>query len=86
MHKNRNQVDQEYEVVDKGMITNHTTYKYETPYKGPFVITQCFINGTVNLHCVLIKIRYNIHRINPYKYDTKVEDISSKNISEDVNK
>ena len=31
------------------MITNHTAYKYETPYKFPFVITQCFNNGAVNL-------------------------------------
>ena len=31
------------------MITNHTAYKYETPYKSPFVITQCFNNGAVNL-------------------------------------
>ena len=31
------------------MLTNHTAYKYETPYKGPFVITQCFTNGTVHL-------------------------------------
>ena len=31
------------------MITKHNAYKYETPYMVPFVITQCFTNGTVNL-------------------------------------
>ena len=36
-------------VGDNVMLTNHTEYKYETPYRGPFVITQCFTNGMVNL-------------------------------------
>ena len=66
------------------MITNHTAYKYETPYKDSFVITQCFINDTVNLQCGPKKIRYNICRIKTYKLDTKVEDISSKKMSDGV--
>ena len=24
------------------MLTKHTAYKYETPYMGPFLITQCY--------------------------------------------
>ena len=60
------------------MLTNKSEYKYETPYKSPFVITQCFINVMVNLKCGPTKNRYNICRINPYKSDTKVENISSK--------
>ena len=63
------------------MITNHTAYKYETPYKCPSVITQCFTNGTVTLQYGPTKIRYNIRQI---KSDTKVEDYSSKNTSDDV--
>ena len=51
---------------------------------GPFVITKYFSNGMANLQCGAIKIKYNICRINPYKSDTKVEDISSKNMSDDV--
>ena len=66
------------------MITNHTAYKYETPYKGLFVITQFFINITVNLQCGTTKNRYNIRRINPYKYDTKVEESNLKQLSDDV--
>ena len=31
------------------MLTKHTAYNYETPYKGPFVITRCFTNAMVNL-------------------------------------
>ena len=55
------------------------------PYTGPFMITQCFINDRVNLQCGQKKIRYNIRWIKPYKSDAKVEDISSKNMSGDVN-
>ena len=46
---------------------------------------QCFANGTVNLQCGAIQIKYNIRRINPYKYDTKVENASPNNVYEDVN-
>ena len=38
------------------MLTKHTAYKYETPYTGLFVVTQCFTNGTVNLQCGLKKL------------------------------
>ena len=66
------------------MITNHNAYNYETSIKVPFVITQCFTTGTVNLQCGPTKIRYNIRQIKPYKLDTKVEDIHSKNMSDYV--
>ena len=48
------------------MLTKHT----ETRYKGLFVITQCFTNGTVNLQYGATQIKYNIRRIKPCKYDT----------------
>ena len=66
------------------MLNNYTAYKYETPYKGPFVITQCFANGTVMLQCGAIKITYNIRRIKPYKSGTKVEDSNSINMYDAV--
>ena len=34
------------------MLNKYTGYKYETPYMGPFVITWCFNNGTVNFSIV----------------------------------
>ena len=46
---NKHRVDYDYKVGDKFILTNHTAYKYDTPYKGPFVITQCFTNVTLNL-------------------------------------
>ena len=81
IRKNRHRVDHNYKVIDNAIITKHTAYKYETPYTGPFFITQYFTNITVNLHCGTKKIRYNIRHIKPYKSDTKVEEISSKMIS-----
>ena len=60
------------------MLTNHTVYKYETPYKGPFLITHYFTNVTVNLQCGAVQIKYNTSRINPYKSDIKVDDYSQK--------
>ena len=51
---------------------------------GPFVITHCFTNVPVKLQFSATQITYNISRIKPYKSDTKVEDYSSKNMSNDV--
>ena len=84
IQENRHRVDYDYKFRDKAILTNHNEYKYDTPYKGPFVITQYFTNGTINLQCGPTKIRYNIRRIKLYKSDTKVEDIHSKNMSDDV--
>ena len=85
IYENRNRVYHDYNAVDKVMITDHVTYKYETSYKGTFAITWCFTNGTVNLQYGPIKIKHNIRRIKPYKYDTKVEDIEPKNMYDDIN-
>ena len=66
----RNIFDHNYKVVDNLMLINHTEYKYKTPYKGPFLMKQCFTNGKVNIQCGLVQIEYNIGLINPYKYNT----------------
>ena len=81
---NKHRFEYEYKVGDDTILTNHTAYKYETPYKGPFVITQCFTNDMVNLQYGPTKIRYNIRRINTYKLDTKNEYYNSINMSGDV--
>ena len=57
------------------MLDNISAFKYDTPYKVPFEITQYWANITVTLQCVAIKIRYNTHHIKPYTYDTNVESI-----------
>ena len=65
-----------YKVIDKVMLNDHIAYKYETPYKGVFVITKCWINGRVKLQCGAIQVMYNTHHIKPYKYHTNVKDIN----------
>ena len=66
------------------MLTKHTSYKYETSYKSPFVITQRFTNGMVLLQCGAKIITYNICRIQPYKSSTKVEDFNPKSMDDAV--
>ena len=66
------------------MLHKHTAYKYEMLYKGPFVITRCFTNSTVNLYCGSMQIKSNIRHIKTYKSDTNVENINPKNMSDDV--
>ena len=39
---------------------------------------RCLTNGTVNLQCDVVQIKYNIRRINPNKSDAKVYGFSSK--------
>ena len=51
IHKNNKRVDTDYEVGDKLILNNHAAYKYETLSKGPFLITQCWTNGTIILQC-----------------------------------
>ena len=51
----------------------------------PFVITQCLTNGTVKLQTGETQTTYNIRRIQPYKSETKVDDSSLKDLSDDVN-
>ena len=63
IHKNRHRVEQDYKFGDNAMLTNHTAYKYETPYTEIFLITQCFINGTVKLKWSATQITYNICHI-----------------------
>ena len=84
IRKNRHRVDYDYIVGDNIMLTNHTAYKYETPHKGPFVITLFFTNGTVKFQNVATQITYNIRHINPYKPDTKVEYSNSINMCASV--
>ena len=57
------------------MFNNNDAYKYDTPYKGSFLIMQCWTNGTVILQCGPTKIRHNTCWIKPYTSDTNVEDV-----------
>ena len=83
--ENKNRVDDEYKFGDDVMLNKRTVYNYETPYTGPFLITQYWTNEKISSIIVATEIRYNIHRIKPYKSDTKVEDSNSINMYDYVN-
>ena len=73
--ENSKRIDHDYKVGDKVILNNYSTYKYEIPYNGKFVITHCCTNGTAILKCGSVLIKHNIYRIKPYTSDTNVEDI-----------
>ena len=58
------------------MLDNQVVYKYETPYKVPFVINQCWTNGMVTLQYGAIKIGCNIRCIKTYTYNKNVKDVT----------
>ena len=66
------------------MLNNINLYKYETPFNIPFLITQCFTNGTEKLQYGHIQSSHNICRIKTCKSDINNEDINPKNMSDDV--
>ena len=39
--------DNNLKAVDKVNLNYNTAYKYEPPYKDPFVLTHCLTNGMV---------------------------------------
>ena len=45
--KNIKRVYHDYKVGVEVMFDNHAAYKYETPYKGPFLMTRCWTDGAV---------------------------------------
>ena len=61
IRKNNKTVDHDYKVRDNIMLNNYAAYKYETPYKDLFAITQFWNNGKVTLKCGATKIRHNIN-------------------------
>ena len=69
-------VEHNYYVIDKVMLNDHAAYKYETPYKGVFVITKFWTTFKVTLQYDAIQIMYNTRHIKPYKYVTNVKDIN----------
>ena len=74
--ENNKRVDHDYMVRETFVINNHSAYKHETPYKGTFLITQCFTNVMVTLQSGAIKIRYYIRQIKPYASNAHFEDIN----------
>jgi hypothetical protein len=64
--ENSKRVQHVYKVGDKGLLNRGTENKYESPYQGPFEITQVNDNGTVRLKVNSVEDTYNIRRIIPF--------------------
>ena len=71
------------EIKSCSIITLHTNMKHHI--RAPFVITRCWTNGAVTIHCGATKIRHNIRRIKPYKYYKTLKILPLKNMYDDVN-
>ena len=54
-HDNKKIVDYNYKVSNRVILKNKSAYKYENPYKWPYVITQTWNNCTVTLQIVAMK-------------------------------
>jgi hypothetical protein len=55
-----------YNIGDKVLLKRGTKNKYETPYQGPFTITQVNENGTVQMMIKNVEDTINITRLTPY--------------------
>ena len=51
-------------------MQNKLAQKMELPYRGPYIMTDIFNNGTVRVLIGSIKDRVNIRHIVPYKERT----------------
>ena len=67
------------------MLANNTAYKYETTYKVPFVITQCWTNGTVTLQCSEIKLGIIYAALIHINMIQTLKILAWKNMYDDVN-
>ena len=66
IQENANRIYHYYIVVDKVMTQNKSSYKYKTPYRGPYKIFQTWTNVTVTLRTGVVTIIINICNIKPY--------------------
>jgi hypothetical protein len=55
-----------YNIGDKVLLKRGTENKYETPYQGPFTITQVNENGTVQMMIKNVEDTINIRQLTPY--------------------
>jgi hypothetical protein len=67
-HKNSKQVDYDYKVGNKVLLTEEGILcKAESPYsKKPWTITTIHTNGTIRIQCGTKSERLNIRRVTPF--------------------
>ena len=55
-----------YKIHDKVLLECHDAQKYESPYLGPFEVTDVFTNGTVTIKKGATYEWVNIRRFIPF--------------------
>ena len=69
--ENSKRIQHKYSVGDKVLFRNKRARKYETPYGGPFKVTETFTNGTIRLQMGAIEDVVNIRHVTPFKERTQ---------------
>jgi hypothetical protein len=64
--ENAKRIPHTYAVGDKVLLKRGNENKYETPYQGPYTITQVNENGTVRMMIKNVEDTINIRRLTPY--------------------
>jgi hypothetical protein len=64
--ENAKRIPHTYAVGDKVLLRRGNENKYETPYQGPYTITQVNENGTVRMIIKNVEDTINIRRLTPY--------------------
>jgi hypothetical protein len=64
--ENAKRIPHTYNVGDRVLLKRGTENKYETPYQGPFTITQVNENGTVRMIIKNVEDTINIRRLTPF--------------------
>ena len=71
--ENAKRIPHTYAVNDQVLLRRGNENKYETPYQGPYIITQINENGTVRVSINNVEDTINIRRLTPY---IRTEDIA----------
>ena len=66
-NENKKRIEHTYKKGDKVLLRRGTENKMETPFEGPYEITQVNDNRTVGMIIDSVTDTYNIRRLNPYK-------------------
>jgi hypothetical protein len=64
--ENAKRIPHTYNIGDKVLLKRATENKYETPYQGPFTITQVNENSTVRMMIKNVEDTINIRGLTPY--------------------
>jgi hypothetical protein len=64
--ENATRIPHTYAIGDRVLLKRGTENKYETPYQGPYTITNVNENGTVRMLINNVEDTVNIRRLTPF--------------------